>query len=170
MTGPELTCSGGVMWHVMLFNTLLFIVCTYALWRGGMPERLCAIFLFVACLLTFAAAPALHWSASSVEWGVFVVDVALLIGFLVLALHANRFWPMWATATHSLAVLAHVSKVLAPEISPLFYATLAMGSAWPLLALIALGTYRHQQRVSAGLPDPDWTDFRQVTGGRTVEA
>lgn len=154
----------------MLFNTLLFMACAYALWRGGMPERICAGLLFTGVVATLAAAPALQWSNKDVEWGIFLIDGSLLICLLMLALHANRFWPMWAAAIHSLAVLAHVTKALAPEISPLFYATLAMGSAWPPLILLAVGTWRHHQRVAAGTQDPDWTDFRRLDGRQPARA
>lgn len=158
------------MWHVMIFNTLLFMVCAYALWRGGMPERICAILLFTGVLLTVVAAPAVHWANSGVEWGVFAVDVVTLIGFTAIALHANRFWPMWFTAVHSLSVLAHATKALAPEVSPLFYATLAMGSAWPLLIILGVGTWRHRQRVAAGVSEPDWTNFRAPSDSTPVRA
>lgn len=147
---------------VMVFNILLIATCGYALWRGGAPERLCALAYFMATLLTVLVAPQWQLSFNGVDWGVFAVDLALFLALIALALNANRFWPMWVCATAGLGLLGHISVIVAPSISPLFYATVSMGSGWPAVILLAVGTYRHQQRVAAGESDPPWTDFGQI--------
>jgi hypothetical protein len=147
---------------VMLFNIFLIASCGYALWRGGAPERICAVLYIVATLLTLLVAPHWQWHFQGVDWGVFTVDLALLAALVLLALHANRFWPMWVCATCGLGLLGHISVIVAPTISPLFYATVSMGSSWPAILLLAIGTWRHSQRVAAGRTDPAWTDFSRL--------
>lgn len=146
----------------MLFNILLFSVSGYALWRGGMPERLCAVIFLLATLLTLMAEPEWTFATIGVEWALFAVDFLVFAALLALALHANRFWPMWVTACNALGLLGHISVMVAPTISPLFYATVSMGSAWPAVILLGVGTYRHSRRVMAGQTDPAWTDFRRT--------
>jgi hypothetical protein len=153
------------MLRVMLFNLFLIAACAYALWKGGAPERICAILYVVATVLTLLVAPQWQWSFKGVDWGVFAVDLALFLALIVVALNANRFWPMWVCAASGLGLLGHVSVTVAPSISPLFYATISMGSAWPAVLLLAIGTYRHHRRVAAGQADPPWTDF-----GQTIQA
>lgn len=150
------------MWFVMTFAILFVASCGYALWRGGTPERLVALLMIVGALLTMLAAPAWRWTSAGVDWGIFLVDLAVLLGLMAVALHANRFWPIWMSAVHGLSVLGHISVLVAPDISPLFYATLSMGSAWPAQLLLLIGTLRHHRRVLAGVADPDWTDFGQL--------
>lgn len=145
------------MWHVLLFNALLMLACSYALAFGGAPERIAAIAFPAASLLTVVAAPEWRWPAGGVNWGVLAVDGGLLILLVALALRANRFWPIWASAFQGFALLGHVSVLAAPDIAPVVYATtLAIGS-YPMLGLLALGTARHRHLRQAGEAHPPWS-------------
>jgi hypothetical protein len=148
------------MLHVILFNTALITVCAHALLRGGAPERIAAILYPVASLLTVVAAPAWYWPTDGVSWGVLGVDLVLFVALVVLALHANRFWPIWASAFQGFALLGHVSVVAAPSIAPVVYATVLAIAGYPMLALLAIGTARHRRIVDAGGHHADWTNFR----------
>jgi hypothetical protein len=152
------------MWHVMIYYLLLFAACTYALFRGGAPERIAAILYTVATLLTVLAAPQWQWRSDGIDWGVFAVDGALFAALVLLALHANRFWPIWASALQGFGLLGHVSVLAAPSIAPVVYASMVAIAAYPMLMLLAIGTWRHQRLIAAGEADPSWTDFSRRAG------
>lgn len=152
------------MWHVMLYYLLLFAACTYALFRGGAPERIAAILYPVATLLTVLAAPQWEWRSDGIDWGVFVVDAALFAALVLLALHANRFWPIWASALQGFGLLGHVAVLAAPNIAPVVYASMVAIAAYPMLLLLAAGTYRHQKLIAEVGADPSWTDFSRRAG------
>jgi hypothetical protein len=152
------------MWHVILFNLVLVTVCAHALLRGGAPERIAAIVYPVASLLTVVAAPAWRWPTDGVNWGVLAVDSALLAALVALALHANRFWPIWASAFQGFALLGHVSVVAAPSIAPVVYATMLAIAGYPMLGLLAIGAIHHARLQRAGAFHPDWTNFRSRFG------
>lgn len=147
------------MVKLVLFNALLILCCSYALWRGGAPERIAAAIFVVGTALTRVAT---FYSGSGfgvIEVGVLAVDVACLIGFLVLALRAERFWPLWVTALQIIGTAGHAVKLLAPDMIPWGYAFLLAAGSYPMLLLIALGTWRHQQRLTRNGVDPSWSTF-----------
>jgi hypothetical protein len=94
---------------------------------------------------------------SSVELGILAVDVVMLLGLLGLALRAERFWPIWAVAFHLISTAGHAVKVVDPAVLRWGYAfALAMWS-YPMLALLAIGTWNHQRRVKRTGVDVSWS-------------
>lgn len=145
------------MVKLVLFNALLILCCGYAFWRGGAPERITAAIFVVGTALTRASTFYAGRGFGSVEVEVLLVDVACLIGFLVIALRAQRFWPLWVTALQIIGTAGHAVKLLAPDMIPWGYAFLLAVGSYPMLLLIALGTWRHQQRLALNGADPSWS-------------
>ena len=93
------------------------------------------------------------------EIGIFVADVWILLAFVVLALSAERYWTLWICAMQVIQVLSHIPKMLIPELLPqAYYITIAFW-AYPMLIVLAVGTYRHQQRLRQFGADRSWSDF-----------
>jgi hypothetical protein len=141
------------------FNLLLLACCGYALLRGGAPERIGAAIFAIGTGLTVVAG----WESinrfASIEIKMLVVDLACLVAFLILALRAERYWPLWVTALQILGTAGHAVKVAAPDHLPWAYAFLLAAGSYPMLVLIALGTWRHQQRLAHNGADPSWSTF-----------
>lgn len=129
---------------------MLLILCwAYAMLRGGPPERIGATILALGSFLTVAALPNWVRHAGSVEIHVFLVDVACFAAFAVLALRADRFWPIWVSALVGVGALGHLARWFdGPEISMRVYAMSLAIWSYPMLALIAIGTLNHQRRVA----------------------
>lgn len=111
----------------ILFWSLTLLACGYAVAAGGRDGRWAVFLLLSASLLTIPAARlGRHWAGT--EFGVFGVDLALLVGLYVLALRSLRFFPVWMTGLHLIAVTTHLSTILVPDIAPRLYK--AMESLW----------------------------------------
>ena len=143
-----------VNWY---FWTLLVLSCGYAWWKGGGPERIAAAVYFVAVVFTHLARDAAQVWWTSVEAGVFAVDVGVLLALLALALTAERFWLLWLTAFHLLGTTGHLVKMADPSLIRWGYAFIIAVWSYPMLALIALGTWTHQRRVERFGRDRSWS-------------
>jgi len=154
----------------LYFDALLLASCGYAWGRGGPPERIAAGILFVGVVLTHFAYSG--WSSrwSTVENGVFAVDLLVLISFLALALVAERFWILWMTALHLIGTMGHLVKLADPTLIPWGYRFAIAATSYPMCLLIAFGTWKHRQRLARFGADRSWSSFsvpsapRRVTG------
>lgn len=145
------------MFSIPFYYTLLLLCWAYALLRGGAPEKIGTSIVLVGSLLTLATVSTQARSYASVEIGVFLVDVATLLAFLVLALRAQRYWPLWLTALQLIGTAGHIVKWADPDLMPKAYAFAAIFWSYPMLLILALGTWRHQQRLKRFNVDRSWS-------------
>jgi hypothetical protein len=141
------------------FRILLCSCCGYAWWKGGGPERAAATIFFAGVVLTHLARVLSGSWWSSVDAGVFAVDIALLCALLAVALMAERFWPLWLTALHLLGTTGHVVKMADPSLIRWGYAFIIAVWSYPMLALILFGTWSHQRRLARFGADRSWSSF-----------
>jgi len=59
-------------------------------------------------------------------------------------------------------VLSHIPKIIIPELLPQAYFVIAAIWAYPMLIVLAIGTYRHQQRLQRYGADRSWSDFSSL--------
>lgn len=136
----------------------LFAVCgLYVFLRGGAPEKVGAAILAVGSILSVAAVSSPAGRFGSFEVGVFLVDVATLVAFLVLALRAERYWPLCVTALQAIGTAAHAAKLLDPGVIRSAYAIVLSLWGYLMLLLIALGTWNHQKRLARNGVDKSWS-------------
>ena len=119
----------------LLFWMLAALCCGYAIIFGGKDGRWAAFLIIAAAIITI---PAVRFGRTwgSTELAVFAVDSALLAGFYGLMLASRRFWPIWMTGFHLIAVVTHFSTLLAPDFTPAIYR--ALESVWAIPVLISL--------------------------------
>ena len=80
------------------------VLCTlYAGINGGRTGRAGAAIFIVATILS-AVAATMNPSWATTSYGLFAVDGGCLIALIVLALHSNRYWPIWAMGFQTVAV------------------------------------------------------------------
>ena len=118
-------------------------------------------------LLTLATISAQGANYRSVEIGVFFVDLATFAAFLALALRAERFWPSWLAALQLLGALSHIIKLMDPALPPRAYAVAAIFWSYPMILLLALGTWRHQRRLRRLGFDRSWSSPRRSARAST---
>lgn len=145
------------MYTNYLFIGLLAVCSFYACWRGGAPERGSAIVFVAAVILTHYAGAAgpIRWTR--VDVGILIVDTAALVAWGAIAYHANRFWPIWFTAMHAIAVAGHAVKMVEPDLMRWGYAFAIAFWSYPMLLLLAAGTWCHDRRLARYGSDPSWS-------------
>jgi hypothetical protein len=145
------------MVDVSFYWIFLALCSIYILTQGGPPERVAiAIAITASALSLFVGL--LDWEGRyrSMLAGVFLVDVATLLAFGILALRADRFWPLWITGIHLIGVATHFAKLLDPSIVPRVYGATQALWAYPILLIIAIGAARHRRRLKRLGADTSW--------------
>lgn len=123
------------------YYLLLNLCLLYALLKGGRAERLGAAILVVGTVASLLAASGRF---HSLEVGLVLVDVAVPAAFILLALRADRYWPIWASALAGLGLLAHLGRwSLGPGLEPRIYLISIAVWSYLILAAIAIGTFNH---------------------------
>jgi hypothetical protein len=122
---------------------IALLVCTFAFWKGERPERLTA----AAVLLGWFSTPLVQDAqVMDPEWGMFWIDVALLIFLCVMVALYRRLWLACAIACELLLVASHLAMLIDRRINMNSYlAGMAVWSFALLLALL-LGTLRANAR------------------------
>ena len=148
------------MTSVPFFLAFFVIVISFALSRGGGPEKAGAA-TYVIALAASASIGVVHMPGGfqAVPLTLFLADVLLLIALMILAIGANRWWPIPAAGCQLVAVLVHTAKLLDPAMIPNGYAFLVTIWSWPMVALLGLGTWSHRRRLSQDIIGPDWKPF-----------
>lgn len=139
------------------YLALLVACCTYAAVWGGAPERIGSAVVAANAVLSFMLVSAPASRFQGIERGIFVVDVLAFLAFVVLALRANRFWPIWVSGLLGLGVLGHLARWAGPDVIPWAYAVILSIWSYPILAIIAIGTFNHRRRVTRFGADSSWT-------------
>lgn len=145
------------MLRLALFIALLLACCGYALARGGTPERIVAASLLTAYVATILGYAELSIRFDQVEVAVLAVDGLLLAVLVAVALRADRLWPLMVAGLHLASVGAHLLKIFDINMIRVTYALLIAVWSYPMLVLLALGTWRHRRRLQSQGYDLAWT-------------
>lgn len=134
----------------------LAFVAVYAGVRGSAPERMGAALLVAAASLTLLVRPDQVHRYGSVERGVLLVDMVLMLALVGLAVRANRLWPSILAALHGLTLLGHLGKAENPDLWALGYHLMITLPVLPGLAVLAAGVWSHDRRMRRSGSDPSW--------------
>lgn len=145
------------MTHIVVFYVVQLAACWFALRSGGLPERLTSAALLAAAVGGSAATIWSPYRFQTVDPTLLALDLALLLVLMGVAAAANRFWPIWLSALHLITVTVHGVKAFQPDLVPWMYAAALGKMAYPMMALLAIGTERHRRRRSLYGSDPDWS-------------
>jgi hypothetical protein len=137
----------------------LVACCAYALMFGGPPERIGIAVVAANAVLSFILVSGPSIRFRGIEFGVFTVDVLAFIFFVLLALRANRFWTIWVSALLGLGVVGHLARWAGPDVIPWAYALVLELWSYPILVIIALGTFNRQRRMRRLGEDRSWSSF-----------
>ena len=135
-----------------VYWTILLLICAYAFWSGRSDERLAAGTCLAASLLQILVISPTAHRYSGVEIGVLLVDLGVLGVFVAIALQSSRFWPLWVAGLQLTTILGHIVKAVQLDLLPIAYAGALRFWSYPILLIVAIGTWRtHQRSVRAAM-------------------
>lgn len=134
----------------MIYVGCLIVTAFIGLRLGGRSERVGTFIVLAASAATVAVEHALLFDWSRDRSGLIAVDVIVLLALLHLALTSRRFWPLWATAFHLIALCSHCVVLLDPNRILQVYAFLQGFWAYPIMLVIILGALSRQRRLVTG--------------------
>jgi hypothetical protein len=135
------------MFGPYIFGPLLLAVCIYAWLRGGTDERAVAATCLAGTLATVLVISPLRRRYAGVEEGLLLVDLAVLAGFITVALRSRRFWPLWVAGLQLTTSLGHILKGVDEDLLPRAYGAALQFWSYPILLILAIGTFRTHQRL-----------------------
>jgi hypothetical protein len=135
------------MVRLIFFYALMSGACGYALIKGRTDARIVSAVFLIGTFATFGLRSSMSGGYSSVESGIFAVDVACLAAFTYAALISDRFWPLWVSGFQLTTIFGHVFKAIDSELLPLAYAAALRFWGYPILIMLAVGVWRQQKRL-----------------------
>jgi hypothetical protein len=88
--------------------------------------------------------------------GLALIDAALAVALTVVALKANRIWPIVLAGLQVATLFAHLARLLSFPLPAAGYAIFVQFWAWPMLIITAIGAYNHHSRVRRFGEERDW--------------
>lgn len=141
----------------LAYLVVLLISCAFALRSGGRPEKQGAVIFLVGSFLSYPAATVFGSNWQSAELGILTVDIAVLGSYTYLALRCDRFWPLWITGFHLVAVVTHLATMVDAQVVPRAYSMAQPFWAYPMLLTLIVGTIVYRRNLSR---DADFADAR----------
>jgi hypothetical protein len=130
-----------------IFRILLALVAIYAFFRGSRDERHVVTICLIGTFATQLVLSPVNQRFEGVETQALLVDLAVLAGFLVVALRSDRFWPLWVTGLQLTTILGHFLKGVESGLLPRAYGAALTFWAYPIVFILAIGTWRGQRRM-----------------------
>jgi hypothetical protein len=126
--------------RLILYNALLIGACGYAWFRGRSDERVAAAVCVGASFASLVLLTRLRFS--DIEYGILAVDLVVLATFVWVALRSERFWPLWVSGLQLTSSVPHLLKLIDPGLMPFAYAAAETIWSYPILIILAVGTWR----------------------------
>lgn len=111
------------------------LICGFAIVRGRTPERVGGIAVLVAWFASSLVQ--VHHGRRAPLFGVFAVDLTLLIVMVALVLVTTRRWVICLCAFQLLIVLTHIAPMIDQRIGR--WAYISAYYVWSILGIAALG-------------------------------
>ncbi|GAA4043754.1 hypothetical protein [Parerythrobacter jejuensis] len=147
-----------------ILNVATLLLLLAAVWKGGGPERACAATLF-GMVVVDRSYHALFGPSPTYDlidpWHL-LLDTGGLVALVLIALRANRFFPMILAAAQLVAFSAHLVRMTVEPVTSLSYYLLYTMPFWFQLLVMTIGIARHAYRTSRFGPYRDW---RPLNGG-----
>lgn len=134
------------------FRILLALVVLYALLCGRRDERQVGIICLLGTAATTLVLSPMAERFQVLESPVLLVDLMVLAGFTMVALRSSRFWPLWVAGLQLTTIVAHLLKGVDLDLMPRAYAAALNFWAYPIIFILALGTFRARNGRGEQLP------------------
>ncbi|MEL7454622.1 MAG: hypothetical protein AAGJ50_14745, partial [Pseudomonadota bacterium] len=113
------------------------------IWGRG-PERACATIWVGWIVLNSGANAALAWidlsdaaQMTAFQVKTLALDIYMMIGFGLVALYANRSYPIWCAGLQLISLAGSALRVFSSDSGNVAYVVMTVGAGWIQLLLIA---------------------------------
>jgi hypothetical protein len=135
--------------HWIIFWIVLIVSCGYALWRGRRYERIAALVFVAATILSILGHSPLRGRYVAIETSDLIVDSAVLVAVVAIALVSDRFWPLWAAGLQLVDSMSHAMKAIDVDMLPKVYGAAERFWSYPILIILLVGAWRQHRRQIA---------------------
>lgn len=142
-------------------EALVLLLFGLALWRGAGPERV-STGVFVGMLIVdrlYHAFVTPSTSFSRVDVVHFAIDAIATLVLLLVALKANRLYPIWLTALQLAATLSHLFRAANPSLQGGAYSIFIIAPSYLQIPSLAIALLLHMRRERKYGPYPSWQSF-----------
>jgi hypothetical protein len=91
----------------------LAVTAAVVLWRGRRPERLAISVVAIGWGLTRLVERRESWFVP--QYGMMAIDGFILVVFVAMAFHYDRYWTIWVAAFQAVAELTHFAFLINPR-------------------------------------------------------
>jgi hypothetical protein len=137
-----------VIRHIV-YGILMWVVCLYALYRGGWAERLTAASFLVLTYLSVLVMSPVAVRFHRIELALALVDISLFGLLLFISLRTKKFWPLWLAAMQGLTILSHLAPYV-PHMVPWAYHRAVVVWYYPMLIILGYATRVHHRESTGG--------------------
>jgi uncharacterized membrane protein len=124
----------------------LFLGCSVlGLVIGDRPERRAAATVLLGGFLSIAAMSASMAPWRGVEPLLAAVDLAMLVAFVLIAMHSQRFWTLLVAGLQGTIVGGHLLRMIHPDLPSWQYWLSSAIWSWPIVILIGIAAVRHRR-------------------------
>jgi hypothetical protein len=134
----------------VIYTGFLAVTTIIGVRYGGRSERWGVNIVLLGSIATLCVEVPAIFQWQSNRSALVIVDILVLIAFYCLALKSRRFWPLWATAFHLIAVCSHYVVLMGLSQTLRIYILLQGFWAYPIMLLIILGALSRRQRRTVG--------------------
>lgn len=140
---------------------MVFLLFGLALWRGAAPEKIISA-AFVGMWVIdrlyhlFVTSGSRFGQVDPVHLG---IDAIATIVLLLVALKANRLYPLWLTALQLAATLSHLFRAASPSLQGGAYSIFIVAPSYLQIPSFAIALLLHIRRVQKHGPYPSWQNF-----------
>lgn len=140
-------------------DSLTYAICVAALIWGAGPERamIATWMIFFELLpIPYTAIWGQGLQLQTIDALLAATDLSACAVWIVVALNANRNYPLFVAALQILVLAAHLARGLIDTISPVAYVAMLVAPGWLQLFVIAAGLARHTRRERKFGPYREW--------------
>lgn len=132
---------------ILQYSVIALLALACWVWGAG-PERVCASILLAMPFgeVLYHALLGPETALSHTDLGHAILEIAVTIPFLAVALAANRTYPLWLVSFQMVAVLSHLVRNLVPEVQGAAYMAMTIGPSYAMIVTLLLGLLAHCRR------------------------
>lgn len=128
---------------------LIFALTAYAFRRGDGPEKWAGATLSAMVLLdilyrTLVPAGNVY---NRIDYGLLAIDLAVFASLGLLAIRANRIYPLWMFAAQIISTMTHFNRELSADMEPIAYFVLARAPSYIQIIALLCGLVAHRRRI-----------------------